>query len=58
MSVSVSSVCVSEVRAAAAGRRVTRVAADLVGTPGYLAPELLRANMIETAPGYRFEVDT
>ncbi|XP_043216037.1 phosphorylase b kinase gamma catalytic chain, liver/testis isoform-like isoform X8 [Amphibalanus amphitrite] len=31
---------------------------DLVGTPGYLAPELLRANMIETAPGYRFEVDT
>ncbi|XP_037091958.1 phosphorylase b kinase gamma catalytic chain, skeletal muscle/heart isoform-like isoform X4 [Pollicipes pollicipes] len=31
---------------------------DLVGTPGYLAPELLRANMVETAPGYRFEVDT
>jgi len=31
---------------------------DLVGTPGYLAPELLKANMQETAPGYRFEVDT
>ncbi|XP_018574202.1 phosphorylase b kinase gamma catalytic chain, skeletal muscle/heart isoform isoform X2 [Anoplophora glabripennis] len=30
---------------------------DLCGTPGYLAPETLRCNMIEDAPGYSFEVD-
>lgn len=30
---------------------------DLCGTPGYLAPETLRANMIEGAPGYSYEVD-
>lgn len=30
---------------------------DLCGTPGYLAPETLRCNMIEGAPGYSFEVD-
>lgn len=30
---------------------------DLCGTPGYLAPELLRASMYENAPGYGKEVD-
>lgn len=30
---------------------------DLCGTPGYLAPETLRCNMIEDAPGYSYEVD-
>ncbi|KAJ8958060.1 hypothetical protein NQ318_002072 [Aromia moschata] len=30
---------------------------DLCGTPGYLAPETLRCNMLEDAPGYSFEVD-
>lgn len=30
---------------------------DLCGTPGYLAPETLRCNMMENAPGYSYEVD-
>ncbi|XP_045466960.1 phosphorylase b kinase gamma catalytic chain, skeletal muscle/heart isoform isoform X2 [Harmonia axyridis] len=30
---------------------------DLCGTPGYLAPETLKCNMIENAPGYSYEVD-
>ncbi|KAK9876004.1 hypothetical protein WA026_011121 [Henosepilachna vigintioctopunctata] len=30
---------------------------DLCGTPGYLAPETLRCNMIEDSPGYSYEVD-
>ncbi|XP_044763036.1 phosphorylase b kinase gamma catalytic chain, skeletal muscle/heart isoform isoform X2 [Coccinella septempunctata] len=30
---------------------------DLCGTPGYLAPETLKCNMIEDAPGYSYEVD-
>jgi len=30
---------------------------DLCGTPGYLAPELLRVNMYEKAPGYGRPVD-
>ncbi|GJQ75383.1 hypothetical protein Trydic_g23559 [Trypoxylus dichotomus] len=30
---------------------------DLCGTPGYLAPETLKCNMFENAPGYSFEVD-
>ncbi|XP_019871795.1 phosphorylase b kinase gamma catalytic chain, skeletal muscle/heart isoform isoform X2 [Aethina tumida] len=30
---------------------------DLCGTPGYLAPETLRCNMVEDAPGYSKEVD-
>lgn len=30
---------------------------DLCGTPGYLAPELLRASMYEDAEGYGKEVD-
>jgi len=30
---------------------------DLCGTPGYLAPELLRANMYDKAPGYGRPVD-
>ena len=30
---------------------------DLCGTPGYLAPELLRASMYENAEGYGIEVD-
>ena len=30
---------------------------DLCGTPGYLAPELLRASMYEDAEGYGIEVD-
>jgi phosphorylase kinase gamma subunit len=30
---------------------------ELCGTPGYLAPETLRCNMMEDAPGYSFEVD-
>ncbi|KAF2885449.1 hypothetical protein ILUMI_20729 [Ignelater luminosus] len=30
---------------------------DLCGTPGYLAPETLRSNMLEDAPGYSYQVD-
>ncbi|XP_058057108.1 phosphorylase b kinase gamma catalytic chain, liver/testis isoform isoform X2 [Anopheles bellator] len=30
---------------------------DLCGTPGYLAPETLKCNMFEDAPGYSQEVD-
>jgi serine/threonine protein kinase len=30
---------------------------ELRGTPGYLAPEILRAQMYENAPGYGIEVD-
>lgn len=30
---------------------------ELVGTPGYLAPELLRTNMFEESEGYGKEVD-
>jgi phosphorylase kinase gamma subunit len=30
---------------------------ELCGTPGYLAPELLRASMYENAEGYGKEVD-
>lgn len=30
---------------------------DLCGTPGYLAPETLKCNMLEDAPGYSQEVD-
>ena len=30
---------------------------DLCGTPGYLAPEVLRASMYENEPGYGMEVD-
>lgn len=30
---------------------------DLCGTPGYLAPETLKCNMMEDAPGYSFEID-
>lgn len=30
---------------------------DLCGTPGYLAPETLRTNMMEDATGYSSEVD-
>lgn len=30
---------------------------DLCGTPGYLAPEVLKCNMFENAEGYEFEVD-
>ncbi|RZC32649.1 phosphorylase b kinase gamma catalytic chain, skeletal muscle/heart isoform [Asbolus verrucosus] len=30
---------------------------ELCGTPGYLAPETLRCNMVEDAPGYSYEVD-
>uniref|UniRef100_A0A915L8J8 phosphorylase kinase n=1 Tax=Romanomermis culicivorax TaxID=13658 RepID=A0A915L8J8_ROMCU len=30
---------------------------ELVGTPGYLAPEVLKVNMYETADGYSKEVD-
>ncbi|CAG9559441.1 unnamed protein product [Danaus chrysippus] len=30
---------------------------ELCGTPGYLAPETLKANMFEDAPGYGMEVD-
>ncbi|XP_073948588.1 phosphorylase kinase gamma isoform X2 [Choristoneura fumiferana] len=30
---------------------------ELCGTPGYLAPETLKANMFEDAPGYGLEVD-
>ncbi|XP_030754974.1 phosphorylase b kinase gamma catalytic chain, skeletal muscle/heart isoform [Sitophilus oryzae] len=30
---------------------------DLCGTPGYLAPETLKTNMFDNAPGYSYEVD-
>lgn len=30
---------------------------DLCGTPGYLAPETLKCNMLDDAPGYAQEVD-
>lgn len=30
---------------------------DLCGTPGYLAPETLKCNMFDDAPGYSREVD-
>ncbi|XP_041972525.1 phosphorylase b kinase gamma catalytic chain, skeletal muscle/heart isoform isoform X4 [Aricia agestis] len=30
---------------------------ELCGTPGYLAPETLKANMFDDAPGYGIEVD-
>ncbi|XP_072934617.1 phosphorylase b kinase gamma catalytic chain, liver/testis isoform isoform X2 [Epargyreus clarus] len=30
---------------------------ELCGTPGYLAPETLKANMFDDAPGYSMEVD-
>lgn len=30
---------------------------DLCGTPGYLAPETLKVNMFDNAPGYSKEVD-
>ncbi|XP_011696557.1 PREDICTED: phosphorylase b kinase gamma catalytic chain, skeletal muscle/heart isoform isoform X2 [Wasmannia auropunctata] len=30
---------------------------DLCGTPGYLAPEVLKCNMFENTEGYGFEVD-
>lgn len=30
---------------------------ELVGTPGYLAPELLKSNMFEGSEGYGKEVD-
>ncbi|KAJ3650650.1 hypothetical protein Zmor_016736 [Zophobas morio] len=30
---------------------------ELCGTPGYLAPETLKCNMVEDAPGCSFEVD-
>lgn len=30
---------------------------ELCGTPGYLAPETLKANMFDDAPGYSIEVD-
>lgn len=31
--------------------------AELVGTPGFLAPEVLRTSMYEDAAGYGMEVD-
>lgn len=33
------------------------LSADLCGTPGYLAPETLKCNMFDNAPGYGKEVD-
>ena len=33
------------------------VLVDLCGTPGYLAPEVLKASMYEDAPGYGKPVD-
>lgn len=30
---------------------------DLCGTPGYLAPETLRTNMLNDAPGYSYHID-
>lgn len=31
--------------------------AELCGTPGYLAPEVLAVSMYDNVPGYRMEVD-
>jgi len=33
------------------------VVPELCGTPGYLAPEILKCSMDETHPGYGREVD-
>ena len=33
------------------------VCAELLGTPGYLAPEMLRRNVEVNAPGYDHAVD-
>jgi len=33
------------------------IIADLCGTPGYLAPEVLKSSMFEDAEGYSKEVD-
>jgi len=33
------------------------IIADLCGTPGYLAPEVLKSSMFEVAEGYSKEVD-
>ena len=41
----------------AADYRLTGYFIDLCGTPGYLAPETLKCNMFEDAPGYSKEVD-
>lgn len=30
---------------------------ELCGTPGYLAPEVLKCSMFENTDGYGFEVD-
>lgn len=30
---------------------------DLCGTPGYLAPEMIRCNMFELADGYNQNID-
>lgn len=35
----------------------TRLLTDLCGTPGYLAPEVLKVNMYSDAKGYSLEVD-
>lgn len=39
------------------GFQTTFLLAELVGTPGYLAPELLKTNMFEGSEGYGKEVD-
>lgn len=39
------------------GHLLTLEILDLCGTPGYLAPETLKCNMFDDAPGYSREVD-
>ena len=38
-------------------KRLLYFETELVGTPGYLAPEVLKSNMFEKPEGYGIEVD-
>lgn len=40
-----------------ASANLSLLSPELCGTPGYLAPEILKCSMDETHPGYGKEVD-